>query len=275
MRILFLPVHPLLAPWVHSLWSFVSPEGLPAADRRLVVPHGRTKFILTLEGPLVLEDGPMVTTFPPGRALFVGPWDRAVVLSSAPGRTHTLGLELTPAGAHRFFDLPLAEVLNRVIDLADLWPGVDHWMAQMVDQEEVSAAAALFQNKLLARWTERSRAQPVVDFTVNEFQRRSGLVSIKELEVRTGYTRRTLDGLFHRHVGLSPKTLATIIRFQKVYGTWARAGRPDFYADLDPELYFDQSHLIREFKRFTGYAPTQFSRQANHFGRLFYSRPEA
>jgi len=195
-----------------------------------------------------------------------------VVLSSPPGPTHTLGLELTPAGAQRFFDLPLAEVCNRVVDLEDLWPGsgdLGPWLEHRPTELEISRR---FQALLLERWVDKPRAHPVVDFTVGELQRRSGLVPIRDLELRTGYTRRTIDGLFLRHVGLSPKTLATIIRFQRVYRSWAGGDRPDFYADLEPDLYFDQSHLIREFKRFTGFAPTQFTKQSNQFGRLFYSQ---
>lgn len=39
----------------------------------MVVPHGRSRVIVPLEGPLVLVDGTKVTTFVPGRPLFVGP----------------------------------------------------------------------------------------------------------------------------------------------------------------------------------------------------------
>lgn len=264
MRILFLPVDPTLAPWVHSHWSFEGPLGLPQDDRRVVVPHGRSRIIVPLEGPLVLGDGPTVTSFPPGRPLFVGPWDRPVVLSSPPGPTRTLGWEFTPAGAYRFFDLPLTEGFNRVIPLDDLWPGVDQtgdWRG------DVLAASRCLQGHLVARARGLHRAQPVVDFLVAELERRAGLVKMDELERLTGYTRRTLSTLVQDHVGLAPKTLARVVRFQTVYRAWARWGAP-----LPLDLYFDQSHFIREFKDFTGTTPTRFTPESNRFGRLFYTR---
>jgi AraC-like DNA-binding protein len=91
---------------------------------------------------------------------------------------------------------------------------------------------------------------------------------IKELERRTGFTRRYLDQIFNRHVGLSPKTLAGIFRFQKFYRKWAQ-GLP--YEALKEEIndyYYDQAHFTKEFKRMTGYSPGRFARGViNEFGR--------
>lgn len=271
MRILFLPVRPGLAAWIHSHWLFDSPAGIPQEDRRLVVPNGRTKLVVTLEGPLILEDGPVRTEFPQGRVLLIGPWDRPVAIASAAGRTRTLGLEFTPDGAQRFFDLPLAEIRNRVVDWEQLGTPAAI-LARRISEAPEPATASQDLQSTLATWAEEKRSSNlVVEFAVREFQRRSGLVGMEELARSTGYTRRTLDTLFQRHVGLSPKTLATIIRFQQVYRRWAQEGWSNHPLPMDQDLYFDQSHLIREFRRYTGYSPGRFSPRTNQFGRLFYS----
>ena len=74
--------------------------------------------------------------------------------------------------------------------------------------------------------------------------------------------------LFNMHVGIAPKVLAGIFRFQRFYRKWAQA-LP--YDDLKEELYdyyYDQAHFTREFKKMTGYAPQRFSREvSNEFGR--------
>lgn len=273
MRILFLPVHPGLAAWVHSHWFFDTPAGLPSSDRRLVVPHGRTKLILTVEGPLTLEDGPRRTVFPEGRVLLIGPWDRPVSIGSAAERTRTVGLEFTPAGAHRFFDLPLIEVQNQAVDLTEVWPGGRELTSGLEGWPEAFTVSGRLQKALVAWEQQKPRANLVVDFAVREFQRRAGLVGLDELAAKTGYTRRTLDNLFRRHVGLSPKTLASILRFQRIYRAWTQDGQPPGFASADLDLYFDQSHLIREFKRYTGTSPGRFAREGNRFGQLFYGNP--
>ena len=108
----------------------------------------------------------------------------------------------------------------------------------------------------------------VIDFCVRTLELADGLVPIKELERKTGFTRQYLDRLFKLHVGLPPKTLAVIFRFQKFYKKWAQ-GQP--FETLKEDLYtfyYDQAHFTKEFKRMTGYSPRKFTLEVpNEFGR--------
>ena len=90
-----------------------------------------------------------------------------------------------------------------------------------------------------------------------------GLTTIKQLEKKTGYSKRYLDMLFKNHLGISPKKLATIQRFQHFYKHF-EGDNIDIY-----DLYYDQSHFINEFKRYTGLTPHQYSKMNNDFGRHF------
>jgi hypothetical protein len=72
---------------------------------------------------------------------------------------------------------------------------------------------------------------------------------IKELERKTGYARRYLDLLFKHHVGLSPKVLAGIFRFQKFYQKWARGLSYDAFKEELYDYYYDRAHFSEEFKR--------------------------
>jgi methylphosphotriester-DNA--protein-cysteine methyltransferase len=94
------------------------------------------------------------------------------------------------------------------------------------------------------------------------------MMKISDLEDKTGYSRRYLEILFKNHIGFSPKTLATIFRFQKFYRKWATDRQ---YGELKEELYdhyFDQAHFVKEFKRMTGFSPQRFIREvSNEFGR--------
>lgn len=98
------------------------------------------------------------------------------------------------------------------------------------------------------------------------------MVSIKEIETQTGYSKRYLDMLFKEHVGVSPKRLASIARFQIFYELWAKGKSKTFFKDDLYTYYYDQSHFIKEFKRFTGFTPQRFAEINNEFGRIFYTR---
>ena len=95
-----------------------------------------------------------------------------------------------------------------------------------------------------------------------------GRIAIQQLAQQTGYSRRYLDLLFREHVGLSPKVLAGIFRFQKFYRKWATGQSFDLVKEDLYEHYYDQSHFSKEFTKMTGHPPRKFFAEvSNEFGR--------
>jgi AraC-like DNA-binding protein len=75
---------------------------------------------------------------------------------------------------------------------------------------------------------------------------------------RVGQTRKTLAGRFSTVVGLTPKRFARVRRFQRLLA--AVGDGPDVdWARLAIECrYYDQAHLIRDFRAFTDGCPTAY-----------------
>lgn len=234
-------------------------------DKRLVAPNGRAKFIATVKGPLIVHDGEQVQFCEQGRLWFVGPWDRPVVLSSPPGRTVTIGIEFEPGGARHLVDPPLAQLRNMVVDARELGT---HWLTMpgLADGDERTVQRHLV-DVIGARYEQRDDQRWLAAWASAAIVATHGAVSIERLALESGYSRRMLHHVFERDVGLSPKALAQIVRFQTLYVAWARSGSP---LAGPVESFADLSHLSREFKRFAGAAPARFASQANDFGRLFY-----
>ncbi len=64
--------------------------------------------------------------------------------------------------------------------------------------------------------------------------------------------------MFKQQIGLPPKAVARILRF---HGVVRRLNREPFTSWADAAVasgYSDQSHLIRDFRRFTGKSPGQY-----------------
>ena len=66
---------------------------------------------------------------------------------------------------------------------------------------------------------------------------------------------------FRREVGLPPKTLARILRFHRARGLIVAPGGADFAEVADLCGYYDQAHLIRDFREFAGCTPAEFRRR--------------
>lgn len=86
----------------------------------------------------------------------------------------------------------------------------------------------------------------------------AGSVTVEQLAEETGYTTRYLDKSFRSEVGLSPKQLAKIFRFQAaVKALNAHVDRN--LTETAMELgYYDQSHFVHDFKAFSGMTPKKY-----------------
>lgn len=70
-----------------------------------------------------------------------------------------------------------------------------------------------------------------------------------------GMSLRQLERKFEQLVGLSPKQLARIIRFQSVFRSAGCTPAPA-WAEVALDCgYYDQAHFIREFKQLSGQSP--------------------
>src|SRR5262249_61315353 len=135
-----------------------------------------------------------------------------------------------PHGAFPVFGIAMNETLNAVGD-ADVYLG--HWAETLWDGlndlQDAEQRVAFVQCQLtlqlrtnLGRPLQRRQeaGHAVVAHCVRALKSADGRVPIRELEQTTGYSRRYLDQLFRRHVGLSPKVLGGIFRFRRFYGRW-------------------------------------------------------
>ena len=81
------------------------------------------------------------------------------------------------------------------------------------------------------------------------------------LAERAGRSRRHLTARFREHVGLAPKTVARIIRFDRAVGLLQKGSGLSFVELAQECGYFDQAHLIRDFHEFAGTTPREFARR--------------
>ena len=100
---------------------------------------------------------------------------------------------------------------------------------------------------------------------INEAQ---GAMRIEDLTLRVGLSQSALERRFRKVVGASPKQFASTVRLHRVLDLGEDG--TDFTSIAHAAGYYDQSHFIKDFKRFTGLPPTKFEKQINDFGASYY-----
>lgn len=273
MRLSFPKIHPRLEPWIDSIWVFESKCGVPETSSRVIAPNGKAKLILSFRNSIHVEHARGRQEGREGGLHFIGVWDESSVVSSPLAASGTIGIEFKPEGVSRFAGFGMRGIANLVCDASETFDGAGRDLEERLRQiPSVESKLLHLQEFLLERMSRTKPAPPILDHVVRRLRETDGALEIRQLEKETGYSRRWLDRLFQEHIGHSPKTLAAIYRFQRFYLAWAQSSSSRFFQEDLLDLYYDQAHFAKEFKRFTGVSPGRYARIDNEFGRLFYRR---
>lgn len=220
--------------------------------RRESAPAG-VPLILTWSGTLTVGGSCFDAGF------VAGPADRyADTLAS--GHARGVQVDLTWYGARRLLGLPLDELARRHVAVEDLW-GRDgrHLLDRLAGTEDSGDRLDVVELFLRDRLERRDVVPPVVAGAAELLHRHRGRLSVADLADRLGYGRQYVHRQVTRHLGLPPRTLARLTRFDAVAAA-VRGGR---VAELGwaglaaAGGYADQPHLHREFRALAGLTPTQ------------------
>jgi methylphosphotriester-DNA--protein-cysteine methyltransferase len=91
----------------------------------------------------------------------------------------------------------------------------------------------------------------------DRIERSDGAVAVQRLVHDIGYSRKHLAAVFQEQMGMTPKALARLVRFQRALAALRSGAEPNL-ASLAVALgYYDQAHFTREFRGFAGLTPGQ------------------
>jgi AraC-like DNA-binding protein len=264
--------HPLLEPYIEKIWVFESSGKLPSDDIKLVVPNGNIKLSVSFNNGIIASVmGGNAFRSKENNIILTGLMDTPVTLDVAEDeRAGTIGMEFNPRGAYRFFNGGIGTVKNQICLLDDLLGK----KAQQLERQIADAPGVRQKIDILEQFLINQLAiqntDPVFEFAAAAIESSKGKVTIRELERQTGYSRRWLDMKFNEKLGTGPKNLATVIRFRHFYQELLEPGAIALQKGNFYEYYYDQSHFIRSFRRFTGVTPKRLENVANQFGKRFY-----
>jgi AraC-like DNA-binding protein len=190
--------------------------------------------------------------------LYAGP----VVIESFGGAC-CVQVNFTPLGARRFFGQPMSELTDRMVGLDDVL-GRDGiaLREKLGNLRDWSTRFAVVETFVEARLAAADRTQAEIAWAYNQVVASGGRIRVSSLADRLGWSRKHLAGKFSNAIGIGPKTLSRIIRFNRALSL-SRQDTTSDWADIAADCgYADQAHLVREFRDLAGKAPTMLSAQA-------------
>lgn len=166
------------------------------------------------------------------------------------------GVRFFPGEAIRVLKCSIKEFINNEVPLMDIVK------KDLFISEKISKArnfydrVAIFKNFITSFFLD-THIPLIIEKSIKKICQNKGIVSINELAEYTGYSTRYLRKTFETFVGISPKLLSQIVRFQNCLYMIINE---DDYELMDIILecgYYDQSHFINEFKKFIYLTPNQ------------------
>jgi AraC-like DNA-binding protein len=249
------PVVPPLAPYVEHLWTV---RGyLPVRWRNMILPDGAMEVIFNLgdaQTLCALEDTARKTVF--RQSWISGERTEPIVIDEA-GYVHLVGIRFRAGGAWPFLGIPAREFSDQVVELNHVLGPEINELREMLG--EATSDDARFE--LVERWLRLRRRTPptrAVHHALGVIERGADTLHIGRMADAIGISHKHLLREFDRCVGLTPKLFARVCAFQRVIH--AVGHRPKVqWADTAAQCgYYDQAHLIREFRAFSGYTPASY-----------------
>jgi AraC-like DNA-binding protein len=175
------------------------------------------------------------------------------------GRSHVFGVKFTSGGFRAFLNEPVSSLADRTVPVREVFgPEIDALDTVLTtsENEEVSIAAA--NGFFSARVPPLDESATLAAELVNRVLSEPDIRTVDDLSARAGLGKRSLQRLFNDYVGISPKWVIRRYRLHELLERVHSGAEPD-YAQLALELgYYDQAHLINDFRSIVGYSPTQY-----------------
>lgn len=257
--------------YVSKIWVFESSGRVPSDDMKLIVPNGMAKITIPFRNGVSGRNKETYNLSKESQITLIGICDTPAVVdveNDAP--SGNIGIEFSPLGAYRILQLRQSEIKNKIFLFEDVFGKPARQIQEIIANTESIPKKIKIIQAYLIKLLMKSEPDLILNYCIEQIKASKGLISVNELESKTGYTSRWLYDKFIDKVGLSAKNLSSIVRFMQFYEQWAKKPDYDYTKDHMYQYFYDQAHFIKEFKRFTGLPPLRFTKSGNEFGRIFY-----
>lgn len=244
---------------------WVLEDDSPANFVQTIVPDGRSELILNLRRPFQSLQNEQWYSQPD--CFFVGQIT-GPLLVRANGPATVIGVRFQAHGARQLLGLPMNQLTDSVVSLEDISRSLDRSFERLRDLCSVSEQLAAL-DRILFEHSERiGKEDDLVSLAVEEFEQAGGLLGVRHLADRIGLSSRQFERRFRSVVGISPKLFCRMQRFQRVFP--AMENPQSQWVDAAVNCgYYDQAHLIRDFREFSGTTPTALLTEEFDLARHF------
>ncbi|MDX1940363.1 MAG: AraC family transcriptional regulator [Saprospiraceae bacterium] len=267
----FFPAAQDLQPFVKDFIAVSDRRPIGIAGERFL-PDGNFMLVINLENGYLTKNAEHSSSIQEVAKGYLHTHQQRAYYLHRNGDYRGIVVHFTPEGMYHLLHSSLSELpLNAVFEVETLF---GKWSKNLVEQlleyaspaQQVAYLEQIFRKKLSITGLNDKTIPNLIQW-INKLH---GNISVEEIAQKAHTSRKTLERHFQQRVGLNPKQYLRTIRLRRAY-TQLCMGQPNDIMDLVLDNgFYDQTHLIKEFKRFIGLTPTgllkspDFSTQSYH-----------
>jgi AraC-like DNA-binding protein len=162
-------------------------------------------------------------------------------------------------GAHEaVLGVPASEIDGGPVALEDLWgqAEAEALIEQLADAADADEAGAILEQAIGERLARAEAPSPRARLALAAAERLP-TSPVSAVAAELGVSERHLRRAFRETVGMSPKAFVRVARFRRALRAARAAGRADWASIAGEAGYYDQAHLIAEFRVIAGVTPRE------------------
>lgn len=171
------------------------------------------------------------------------------------------GVKFKPGAFYPLLQQPLATLTDRSLPITQLFGEAGKALsASILKLDDPAAMCALADAFWAPRLPKFDETVSLVGAMVNQIMADRTMCKVDDVAHHFGLSRRTLQRLFNRYVGVSPKWVITRYRLHDAAEQLINGVDMPLAAMAQDLGYFDQAHFIKEFKAAVGLSPAEYAR---------------
>ena len=180
-----------------------------------------------------------------------------------------IAIHFKPGGLYTLLQIPMNELNNQIVE-ADLL--IKYFCAELEDKvlqaksepEKVAVIEQVLIKKLAGKINSNGFASSLTGHIIATKSK----TSVKDLAHQLNLNYKSLERKSSAIIGITPKRLTAVIRFYQVLKSVMHTGHIDWKQVATECGYYDQAHLINDFKKYTNLPPDDFIKKQLAFTKL-------